>query len=118
MPLPFLGALSGSYIKDRTQGENNMVIKGINTNEEIAKLESGQLRDFVMRVRKARKDVEAEGIQIPLNRVEMHVNFQEGTCEATYLSPNSFLNMTHKISDLEAFSEEVKDVFRIIAERE
>ena len=103
---------------NKTQGENNMVIKGINSNEETAKLESGQLRDFVLRVRKARKEVEAEGIKIPLDRVEMHVNFQEGTCEATYLWPNSFLNMTHKISDLEAFSEEVKDVFRIIARRE
>ena len=76
-----------------------MVIKGINTNEETAKLELGQLRDFVMLVRKAIKDFETEGMKITLDRVEMHVNFQEGTCEATYIWPNSFLNMTHKISD-------------------
>lgn len=92
-----------------------MVIRVENANKDKAQEQSKQLYELLMRARKARKDVEAEGIKIPLSRVEMHVYFQEEKCEAAYYSPESFLYITHKISDLDAFTEEVSDIFRIIA---
>lgn len=116
LPLRFvyLGK-AGELLKDKIEGQTNMVIRVNNSNKETAEMQSGQLRDILLRVRKARKDVEAEGIKIPLSRVEMHVYFQEEKCEAAYYSPESFLYITHKIGDLDAFTEEVSDIFRIIA---
>ncbi len=95
-----------------------MIIKVNNKNVENAKMESERLYELLMLVKQARKDVEAEKGALHLKRVDMYVDFQKEKCDATYSDDDAILSMTHKISSLSSFAEEVAAIFRIMAGRE